>query len=149
MRQMSLPNLPPNDDAALAIRSRQTELALQRAHELDARCRENFLRPGSPANSASGGSGEVLPKQQRFTAGRPSLCRPIPEDMPADKRKAYFLADDSLNASEHRAKYWWKESPQFQKKELKKHVRPMDSWNHFRDTAVKQKDSLRVPICTY
>merc|ERR1712224_998549 len=106
----------------------------------------------SEAGSEHGNGAEVVPRHQRRTAGRPSLCRPLPDDIvndPEKKRERYSLNEDSSFASEHRVNYWWKGSPAWQKKALKEHVRPYDGWSMFRANANMMKEALRTPIHTY
>lgn len=155
LRQMKLPALKPSEETDIAMRINYVTKMLKTAENAEVRNQRAWrARNAAPSEVGSdrGSPGEVVPRQQRMTAGRPSLCRPLPDDVikdPQRRRLKYSLNEDSSFASEHRVNYWWKGNPRWQKKTIKDHVRPYDNWTLFRDNAVQLKGCLRAPINTY
>jgi len=155
LREMKLPALKAFEETDVAARLRYVTKALAKTEAADRRAKAAWDRKEktpSEAGSARGQGAEVVPRHQRKNGGRPSLCRPLPDDVikdPERRRRRYCLNEDSSFASEHRQNFWWKGNPQWQKKTLKDHVRPYDNWTLFRDNAVSLKGCLRAPINTY
>lgn len=146
-RQMRMPDVPP--PARSSTNLREIERALRNTQAADTAAQAAFAARGSALlrGSEHGASSEILPKHQRLTAGKPSICRSLPESI--ESLAKILHADDSCFTSEYRSHLWWKTVPQSQKHELKEHVRPFDNWTLFRDQAVKQKAAMRQPMNTY
>jgi len=151
LRPMSLPPVAPFEASDMAMRLHATKKNLRRRVKEHAAASRAFQEgPSSPGGSSRGSQGEMLPKQQRLTIGRPSLCRKLPGDINSDERRTrYALANDSYFASEHRVNFWWKGISDDLTKEIKAHVRPQDSWTHFRDNAFKARATMRHPINSF
>jgi hypothetical protein len=115
----------------------------RRAYEDHMKFLANPEKHGGDVGSAS----EVLPKQQRLSAGKPKICRPI--DSTHQAVKEMFEAEDSHFTSEYRSHGWWKTVMEGQRHELKEHVRPYDGWTMFRDRAAEVNKCARFPINTY
>jgi hypothetical protein len=128
--------------------------AIAHCHKEDARAhkafeveKERLIAAAKGGCQSDGMAGEVLPKHQRKTAGKPALCRPMAQSREAIAK--VFNAEDSYFVSEYRHNAWWKDVTQDQRKQLKEHVRPLDGWTMFRDRAAKYGKNVRFPICTY
>jgi hypothetical protein len=152
LRPMNLPAVQSVEKSPFQARVDHVNRELASVEARDAKCRAAFARPTSPGGSSQGVPGEMLPRQQHLTSGRPALCRPLPADVTTtDQRGRYSVAQDSLTTSEHRSNFWWKGTTQERMKEIKQFVRPLDDWVHFRDNCSKMKQSgvMRFPINTY
>merc|ERR1712232_509993 len=152
LREMKLPAVQAVEQSPFQVRIDHVNRELSSVQARDAKCRAAFARPSSPGGSSQGMPGEVLPRQQHLTAGRASICRPLPADVTTtDQRKRYSLAQDSLTTSEQRSNFWWKGTTENRMKEIKQFVRPLDSWVHFRDDCAKMKQAgnMRFPINSY
>jgi len=150
LKQMSLPQIPRC--GGYEQRTEDLGRALRKAEEEDARASAAYAAyaargPPSRAGSEAGLDGEVLPKQQKKTIGKPSICRAADESMEALRK--HLTADDSYFTSEYRSKMWWKNVMSSQRHELKEHVRPYDNWTMFRDNAAKYAGTMTYPIRTY
>merc|ERR1719453_2786017 len=95
-----------------------------------------------PKDTTVGGSNEFLPKQQRLTIGKPTLCRDR-QMLSAYETMPPHLESDSLFCSENRSEFWWKKNTPLQQKELKMHVNPMDHKYMYRENVLKQAAALR------
>jgi len=150
LRTMSLPNIPP--PAAQESIVRFLKRSIGRKEREDARASKAFAVQKALLSKGQGGgegaaSSEILPKHQTNTAGKPAICRPIDESREAVAKM--FNAEDSHFTSEYRSKGWWKQLPDKQKRELKEHVAPVDSWTKFRNAAAEVNKFSRFPINTY
>lgn len=149
LKVMSLPKVPPAAGQEFIVdslkrsirRMERKDIRARRAHEDHKKFLAHPEKHGGDVGSAS----EVLPKQQRMSAGKPKICRPI--DGTHEAVKEMFEAEDSHFTSEYRANGFWKATQNMQ--ELKEHVRPYDSWTLFRDSAAKGNSCCRFPINTY
>lgn len=123
LKQMSSPTFRDFEDPNCLIRLNAATEALRRAEEADMRARRRAFRPPSPAGSSLGDPCEVLTKAMHKTVGKPSMTRPM-RGNDKDKQTKYFLAPDSFFSSEHRSRFYWRETDELTKKELKMHVFP-------------------------
>jgi len=156
LRQQSLPVIPP--PAGQEARVKFLKKAILHNEKVDARARRAFVETkkmlakaaAGPAveGGDAGASSEVLPKHQRLTAGKPAICRPIPQGS-REAISKMMNAEDSHFTSEYRCHGWWKMVAESQKHELKEHVRPLDGWTAFRDRAAEVNKCARFPINTY
>lgn len=146
MKDQKLPAI--SCGSAADTRVKAVTAALQQAIATDAKARERHARPPSPGGSSQGDGGEMLFKQMRMSAGKPSLTRRIPEG-DEEKLNKHYNAPDSMFASEQRAQFWWKNLPEIQKHELKKNVFPTHTGKAFREAAEKAAAVCRQPVYTY
>eukprot|EP00929_Paragymnodinium_shiwhaense_P092981 TRINITY_DN5301_c0_g2_i1.p1 TRINITY_DN5301_c0_g2~~TRINITY_DN5301_c0_g2_i1.p1 ORF type:complete len:391 (+),score=88.73 TRINITY_DN5301_c0_g2_i1:133-1305(+) len=152
MRQMKLPTVADVTESPFQVRMDHVDGQLRNVEAWEKKRKAANARPPSPGGSSQGASGEVLPKHQMMTCGKPSLCRPIPKDAlrPGHKQRGrYATSKDSLMTSEYRSNSWWKPVTDAQKHEIKQFVRPYDNWTLFRDNAAKIRQAARFPISTY
>lgn len=152
LKVMSLPKVPPAAGQEFIVDS--LKRSIRRMERKDTRARRAYedekkllAHPEKHGGSAPerGSASEVLPKQQRMSAGKPKICRPI--DSSHQAVKEMFEAEDSHFTSEYRANGFWKATQNIA--ELKEHVRPFDSWTKFRDAAAQGNSCCRFPINTY
>jgi len=154
-RRLELPMISetgPDHGEAAIIKNVDAQLKALKEHE-EARLRALIQTPtpSQASSGAAGESGEFLPRHQQLSTGKPKICRRIPPgpDGYVTLSLDAACADDSIITSEHRSKFWWKDNPNWQKKELQKHVRPRDHCVDYATRCAKQKVALRYPICTY
>merc|ERR1711865_244832 len=146
------PNIPPP--------AQQEELVnylkrrVKRCEKEDARGRREFAAAQKDRDEAegkggteNGASSEVLPRHQRLSTGKPAICRPMAQN--GEAMQKMMRAEDSHFTSEYRRSGFWKTTIEGQKKEIKEHVRPYDSWTKFRDNAASVNKFSRYPINTY
>lgn len=111
----------------------------QRAVTMEALARTND-------DPSAGFSNEFLPKQQRLTCGKPTLCRPMGQpykDLPS------MQATDSCFTSGYRGQYWWKSLPESQVARSKQYCRPIDDKYRYRENMILLAGCLRDKVCSF
>lgn len=109
---------------------------------------ERQSKRSGPDSAAAGGSNEFLPKQQIYTAGKPTLCRPMITDS-AYGMVPMLTKDDSLFASENRANFFWKKQPDEDLRKSKSWCRPMDAKYRYRENMTLLSGCLRTKVCSF